>query len=150
LPGRALLTAYVARGYTDCLTAEVAGRVTLGEYITAFYSSLAFRPEQVLLRLIGKPSNRADAIALAAGAERFAAWTVEARGDDQILLCDFTGRTRSWLMVEQVAGGTRLYFGSAVVRQGGAAERGTFKALLWFHKLYARTLLRSAARALRG
>ena len=124
--------------------------MTLGEYITVFYSSLAFRPEQALLRLVGKPSSRADVTAVAAGAEHFAAWTVEARSDDQILLRDFMGRTRSWLMVEQMAGGTRLYFGSAMVRQSSPAERGTFKALLWFHKLYARTLLRSAAKALKA
>lgn len=44
---------------------------------------------------------------------------VEARGLDQLLLCDFLGHTRSWLMSVPVQASetscTRLYFGSAVV-----------------------------------
>lgn len=44
-----------------------------------------------------------------------AAWTVEARTADQVLLADMLGRTKSWLMVA-AAGSTaspltRLYFG---------------------------------------
>ena len=51
--------------------------------------------------------------------EKFAAWHVENRSENEILMCDFRGRTRSWLMVAPVStvsdARTRLYFGSAVV-----------------------------------
>ena len=84
-----------------------------------------------------------------------AAWTVEARGTDQLLLCDFQGRTRSWLMVTPGEHGhsTRLYFGSAVVarvdRRTGRSRMGWgFHALLGFHRLYSRALLRAAQRRL--
>ena len=71
----------------------------------------------------------------------------------QLLLGDFSGRTKSWLMAVHVQDGgspcTRLYFGSAVVparkSSGGRAGLGFFfTALLGFHKLYSRILLRSA------
>ena len=69
--------------------------------------------------LIGRGCNDADVRALASGeANAFAAWTVEGRTDTQLLVCDFVGLTRSWLMVgARLDGlsGTQLYFGSAVV-----------------------------------
>ena len=58
---------------------------------------------------------------------------------------------RSWLMVDPVGHGvTRLYFGSAVVpvtnaRTGSAGLGTAFVALLGFHKLYTRILLRAAS-----
>jgi hypothetical protein len=72
------------------------------------------------------------------------------------LLCDFLGRTRSWLMSGAGDGdsSTRLYFGSAVV-PNGVDESGKkhfgfgFHALMGFHKLYSRALLRSAASRLK-
>ena len=92
--------------------------------------------------------------------ESFAAWQVEGRTCEQLLMCDFQGRTRSWLMSTGIecAGkaGTRLYFGSAVVpaenaHSGRKTMGAIFVALLGFHKLYSRALLRAAAaRALRG
>ena len=75
---------------------------------------------------------------------------MEARGTDQLLLCDVGGSTRSWLMVEPVhAASTRLYFGSAVVpKHDKASSRKRmgfpFNALLGFHKLYSRILLGAA------
>lgn len=87
--------------------------------------------------------------------DTFAAWRVEGRAPGELLLCDFTGRTRSWLMVVAPTGGaspTRLCFGSAVVprRDGaGRARMGSlFTALLGFHKLYSRALLYAARRRL--
>ena len=73
-------------------------------------------------------------------------------------MCDFLGRTRSWLMVEAVDGGkaTRLYFGSVVVpKPNGAARKSSLGAsytlMLGFHKLYSRALLRAArSRLFRG
>jgi hypothetical protein len=84
---------------------------------------------------------------------RFAAWTVEGRTDSQIILCDFLGKTRSWLMCAPQPGGTRLYFGTAVLpRRVSAAGRvslgGAFRLMLAFHRLYAPALLSAAARRL--
>jgi hypothetical protein len=162
LPETALLRPYRDSGaYTDCLTCDVIGVVTLADYVTAFYTSAAFRPERVLLSvLLGMRSSDAEAAQLGTGAtDRFAAWTVEARDDDQILLCDYQSRTRSWLMVAPISGEravakTRLYFGTAITKidEGRAAQAlagFAFWALLWFHKAYARGLLWGAARRFR-
>ncbi len=157
LPPRALLARYTAdNGYTDCFTTALDRPVTLGELVEAFYTSWLFRLERAILAtLFACPSTDAEAAELAAGVrERFAAWTVEARADDQVLLCDLRGRTRSWLMVEATDGNvTRLRFGSAIVaahpqRRGRAALGAGFRALLGFHRLYSRALLGAAARRL--
>lgn len=147
LPGDALLHRYDARSdcYTDCYAAPV-GAPDLATCITAFYSTPLFGVERLVLRLAGHPSTGADITALAAGADQFAAWTVEDRSPDQILLRDVTGRTRSWLCLR--AG--QLYFGSAVLPpRPGAGLGPVFTALLPLHKLYARALLAAAARRLR-
>ena len=151
LPADALLGRYSKAGdFTDCRGVEVAHSVSLPELITAFYNSAAFRPERWLLGLLlGRGANAADVASLAAGStERFAAWTVEARLPDQLLLCDFQGKTRSWLMVEPLPQGTRLYFGSAVVTTRSGTDAFVFRALLGFHRAYSYFLLRSAAKAL--
>ena len=69
--------------------------------MTAFYTTWLFRLERWILRLaVARPSTDEEAHQLARGErEAFAAWSVEARAPDQLLMCDFTGRTRSWLMV---------------------------------------------------
>ena len=121
----------------------------------AFYTTAVFKLERLLLaRFVSKPSSDAQARQLAAGElNSFAAWDVEERRVDQLLMSDFRGRTRSWLMVAPGPGDgaatTRLYFGSAVVpivnRGSGEARLGfAFRALLGFHKLYSRVLLRAA------
>ncbi len=145
--------------YTDCYCLDLPGRVGQAEYIEAFYTTRVFKLERWLLaRFVGKPSSDAEAQALACGLrETFAAWSVEAKADGQLLLCDFRGRTRSWLMCAAMAGasaGTRLYFGSAVVPvrdpRNGALRLGiAYRALLGFHKLYSRMLLWAAAQRLR-
>ncbi|MEQ1490784.1 MAG: hypothetical protein ABL932_09590 [Terricaulis sp.] len=158
LPDGALLRAYVDRGaYTDCFATDVAASVSLAAFVEAFYTSAAFKCERFVLRwVVAKPSSDEDARRLARGeSEKFAAWTVEGRAADQLLVCDYLSRTRSWLMVEPIAGGTRLYFGSAVVPVGigsGRARLGfPFNALLPFHKLYAQVLLGAArGRVLKG
>jgi hypothetical protein len=152
LPEGALLRRYVAKGaYTDCFAVDVATSVSFAAFVEAFYTSAAFKCERfVLTWVVAKPSSDDDARRLARGeSEKFAAWSVEARAADQLLVCDYLSRTRSWLMVEPMAGGgTRLYFGSAVVPVGigsGRARLGfPFNALLPFHKLYARILLGAA------
>jgi hypothetical protein len=156
LPEQALLVKYARGvGYADCYSAEVARPVSHAEYVEAFYTSGLFKLERLLLAwFVSKPSTDAQAKELASGAAAtFAAWRVEERRADQLLMCDFSGRTRSWFMVTPVGSGrsafTRLYFGSAVVpvihEQSGQATLGfTFKALLGFHKLYSRALLSAA------
>lgn len=164
LPPKALLQAYgrEGAGYADCYCTELPSAVPLATFVEAFYTTPLFKVEANVLRWVAaKPSTDADARALAQGADTFAAWRVEGRTADQLLLADFTGRTRSWLMAEPLArpGGsaaTRLYFGSAVVPRGarhgnarGAMGFG-FHALLGFHKLYSRLLLRAACARLQA
>lgn len=119
-----------------------------------------FKLERLILRwFVSRPSTDGEARQLAEGKrDSFAAWTVEARAADQLLLGDFSGRTKSWLMVAAAtaagAPGTRLYFGSAVVPRRSAHPGKTrlgfvFTALLGFHRLYSRILLRSAVARLR-
>ena len=149
LPEDALIAAYEQSGaYVDCFTVQVAGDFSQAAYVEAFYTSGLFKLERLALALlIGKPSTDAEARALALGrSDRFAAWTVEARTADQIVNCDYQGVTRSWLMSRRGDGVTWLYFGSVVTsRSGGRPRGGVFKALLRFHQLYARALLRAAA-----
>lgn len=157
LPVGSLLGAYRhGGGFADCYVVQVPGTVSHADFVEAFYTSLVFRLERAILRLAGWPATDADARDLANGRrEAFSAWTVEGRAERQLLLADVTGRTRSWLMTAAVdaapagAGGTWLYFGSAVVPRrrasAGRQELGfVFRALLGFHKLYSRMLLRAA------
>jgi len=158
LPPEALLEKYQhGRAYADCYVTQITRHVSHAEYVEAFYTTPLFKLERLLLAwLVSKPSTDAQASQLAAGTvDSFAAWSVEARCEDQLLMCDFQGRTRSWLMVAPAEGesaaSTRLYFGSAVV-PARTARAGTdtpdlgwiFRLLLGFHKLYSRALLFSA------
>jgi hypothetical protein len=128
------------------------------QYVTAFYTTAVFKLERVILKwAVRKPSTDEQARQLAAGAlDGFAAWTVEKRSADQLLLCDFMGRTRSWLMVEPVLDGpgpaTRLYFGSAMTPRRESTSMGWgFSATVPLHQFYSRILLNAArARLLRG
>jgi hypothetical protein len=156
LPATALLRRYACEGaYTDCYTTQVAANVDLPRYVEAFYTTWVFRLERWILKwLVAKPSTDTDVQRLAhAQVDAFAAWSVEGRAPDQLLLCDFLGRTRSWLMVAPLDGarsnaGTQLFFGSAVVpvrdRSGKRRLGSTYSALLGFHQLYSRILLRAA------
>jgi hypothetical protein len=155
LPEHSLLFAYHARGdYTDCFTVDVASDVSQQRFVLAFYTSSLFKVERFILKwLVAKPSTDRQAGLLASGSiDSFAAWTVEDRKPNQLLVCDYQGRTRSWLMVEPITvghGATRLFFGTGVV---SATDRKTgrktmpllFRLLLGFHRRYARALLRSA------
>lgn len=154
-PAGALLDLYEHQGaYTDCYATQVPGDVDLAAHVEAFYLGRVFKLERHLLRLLARrPSTDAEARAVARGeAARFAAWHVEARTENQLLMCDMAGRTRSWFMVaptQDGSTGTRLYFGSAVVpvrdRATGQARIGwPFAALLGFHRVYSRVLLAAA------
>lgn len=157
LPQTALLRRYKdGCAYADCYVTEVAGAYSQAAFVEAFYTTALFKVERVILRwLAARPSTDVEAKQLAEGRiAAFAAWRVEGRHPDQVLLADFTGRTRSWLMVAPVPGAgadvrTRLYFGSAVVPRrhatSGRPSMGiSFHALLGFHRLYSRLLLRAA------
>ena len=156
LPEGALLSRYRESGdYTDCYFVDIDREVSHAEYIRAFYTTLPFKTERRILKwAVSKPSTDEEASLLAEGkADRFAAWYVEAKEGQQLLLSDFRERTRSWLMTEASNGSTRLYFGSAVVKERDpeTQERRmgkSFGLLLGFHRLYSRVLLSSARRRL--
>lgn len=156
LPENSLLHRYTLSGaYTDCYYMDVPCNISLSQYIHAFYTSPLFKIERSILSLIARrPSTDNDAEDLANDRiSKFAAWDVEDRSSNQLLLRDFMGRTRSWLMVSPLEAhgskGTRLYFGSAVVPKS-VSSNGTksfgvpFHALLGFHRLYSKALMRSA------
>ena len=161
LPVGALLATYRHAGaYTDCYAADMPGHISQADYIEAFYTTWVFKLERWLLALfVSKPSTDLQAQALAlAQTDAFAAWSVEARTDNQLLMCDFQRRTRSWLMSVPAPGdaatSTKLYFGSAVVpvrhAQSGRLKMGfVFRVLLGFHKIYSRILLGAAMSRLR-
>ena len=156
LPEGALLQRYAGGdGFADSYAAGIDREVSFATYVEAFYSTGVFAPEKLLLSMLGRRSSKEQLRAMARGEQdRFAAWTVEARAEAQVLLKDDTGRTRSWLHCEpRPGGGTRLYFGSAVVaradpRTGERRMGGGFNALLGFHRAYSRALLGAARKAL--
>lgn len=162
LPEGAFLAAYQADGsYADCYATAMAGTVSLEEFVAAFYTTRVFKLERLLLKwAVSKPSTDAEASQVASGSiATFAAWQVERRGDDQLLMSDFQSRTRSWFMVAPDTASnhtaTRLYFGSAVVpvtnpRTGNMAMDWLFRALLGFHKLYSAVLLHAALSRLKA
>ena len=155
LPADAFLHRYgQGGGYADCYVVETAGQIPLGAYVEAFYTTWLFKLERAVLSLAGRPSTDDQAKQLAAGtSSAFAAWSIETRAEDQLLMCDDTARTQSWFKVAPVPGAssrrTRLYFGSGVTpirhRATGRVTLGpVFRALLGFHKLYSRALLAAA------
>jgi hypothetical protein len=154
VPAHALLAAYGRDGgYADCYVTDIPRLVTHAEYVEAFYTTWLFKLERLILAcLVDKPSTDMEARSLAHGdRDVFAAWSVEGRAGNQLLMCDFQSRTRSWLMLEPGPASTRLYFGSGIVprvdRATGERRLGPgFRLLLGFHKLYSRALL-AAARA---
>ena len=156
LPDDALLRTYTNAGaYTDCYTTTVSDNVSLSDFIRAFYTTMPFRMERKILAwALSKPSTDEQADLLAeARTDEFAAWSVEGREANQLLMSDFKGRTRSWLRVDPEGhdhdSPTRLFFGSAVVpisdgETGEARMGATFHALMPFHRLYSQILLSSA------
>ena len=156
VPENVILARYRITGaYTDCYATEISGSIPLAEFIFAFYTTSLFKLERLILKwTVSKPSMDAQARQLANGEiESFAAWHVEDRNENELMMCDFPGRTRSWLMIVPVDTAsdtrTRLYFGSAVVpirnsKTGEPSLGLIFQALLEFHKVYSSLLLYSA------
>ena len=164
IPGNALHAHYATTGgHADCYAADVPAPVSLAAFVQAFYTSPLFRLERCILAVVlGMRSSDAKAKAVAVGeapfdrpgakgrdTARFAAWTVEARSECQLLMCDYQGRTRSWFMV-QPGEPTRVYFGTAIAASRGGHIPFAFRALMPFHRLYSRALLWSAVRGLRA
>jgi len=155
LPPDTLLQSYADRAdcFTDCFYVEIQGDVPFAQYAMAFYRTWLFRTEKWILdRTVKRPSDDGVLAAVANGSgQAYAAWDVEDRRADQLLLADVSGgRTRSWLMAKPMGDVTRLYFGSAVVPpREGAGLGPVFTALLGFHNLYSYGLLGACARDLR-
>jgi hypothetical protein len=158
LPDISLLYRYQIEGaYTDCYVTDIPGDISQAEYVEAFYTTPLFKLERWILSWLAfRPSTDEEANALAlAKRDKFAAWDVEDRNINQLLMCDFQGSTRSWLMSEPGESGesTRLYFGSAVVgktdKHTGEKRLGTiYRLLMGFHKRYSRALLKAAVKRL--
>lgn len=157
LPANAFLRRYVqSGGYTDCYVSQVSGPIQLRQYVEAFYTTWLFKAERTVLSWAGHSSTDADAAEVARGTSScFAAWRVEDRDEDQLLMCDATGRTRSWFKIANISSDkgmqTFLYFGSGITPvDSGSADRlsigPVFKLLTGFHKLYSRALLAATTR----
>jgi hypothetical protein len=153
VPANTMLDRYSTDGaYTDCYQTEVPVPIAFPDFIFTFYTTPLFKLERFILKLlVAKPSTDLQARALAEGScNKFAAWHVEGRSENEILMCDFRGCTRSWLMVVPLnASRTKIYFGSAVVqirdkRTGKQSLGFGFKSLLGFHKIYSVLLLHFA------
>ncbi|WP_374437720.1 hypothetical protein [Inhella sp.] len=136
--------------FADAYALPIPRAVSLADYVAAFYATPLFKLERGLIGLLlRRPARDADAAALGRGeCRQFSAWQVLDRNGQELLLQDQSGRTRSWLRVEPVAGGTRLVFGSAVLPRTGGGFGWGFRALLGFHEWYSRALLRAAAKHL--
>ena len=158
-PGSFLRACQSEGAYADCYYLDIDRKVTLSEFVAAFYTTCPFKAERTILKLaLGRTSTDLEASQLGRGeAEAFAIWNVENRSPNQILMKEFTGRTKSWLMVSGSETSaipiTRLFFGSAVIPKrhpGSKSKRkgARFHSLLWFHKLYSQVLLASAGRKL--
>jgi hypothetical protein len=150
LPETALLQRYAdSDEYTDCFATHIPVRSTLPEYVTAFYTTALFKAERRILTWASLPSTDEEARQLAQGTrDAFAAWTVEDRSDDQLLLIDVRQQTGSWFMHEALDSGSRLYFGSVVFKRKatpiGRELRWTYRSLLGMHRFYSRALLAAA------
>lgn len=151
LPETALLSRYAGRlgHHTDCFETNVNTPVSIGHFVEAFFNSPILRLERKLLSLFLPSSNDAQVHALAyGGGDTLSGWEVEDRNDQQLLLTVMGGGIRTWLMVEDANGTTRLLFGSAVIpRNAESAEPKIgwpITALMGFHKLYSRIVLAAA------
>ncbi|GJL95518.1 MAG: hypothetical protein DHS20C05_19230 [Hyphococcus sp.] len=159
LPLDAFLCSYAATEgcYTDCYSTDINHDIDLSEFVSTFYVTWLFKLERFILKYaVSKPSTDNEAHEVSNGqTDAFAAWTVEQRAENQLLMCDFADQTRSWFMVAPLLDSgqtaTRLYFGSAVVPKKVSENKKpsigfAFTIMLGFHKLYSRALL-SAAKA---
>ncbi|MBT8099879.1 MAG: hypothetical protein KJO82_09020 [Gammaproteobacteria bacterium] len=138
--------------YTDCFSTNLPVESSLPKFVEAFYTTPLFKAERLILKWLFSLSSTDEQARQVARGERdaFAAWNVEDRSDDQLLLIDVRERTGSWFMCVPQHESTVLYFGSVVFRTeetaAGRKMRWTYKSMLGLHRLYSRALL-SAARS---
>lgn len=144
---------------TDCFCIDLPRSATLEKYIFAFYTTGLFKAERAILSaVVRKPSTDEEALLLSQDkANSFSAWTVEHRSANQVLLRDFRGDTKSWLMVQPITTDSktfsRLYFGTVVVpkkvsKDGQKSVSYAFYLFGGLHRLYSRALLRAAYKKL--
>lgn len=157
LPDIALSVKYREKGaFVDCYYIDIPKEISLEKYIQAFYTTILFKVERGILSISTlKFASDKDAVQLSLGQTKdYSIWSVENRQDNQILLAEFTGKTKSWLMVQPRKNSmTRLYFGSVVVPKNlsdsGQASFGLlFHVLSKFHQIYSRALLKAATKKL--
>ncbi len=138
--------------YGDCFSLIAERRVSLTDFVFAFYTSPVFRIERFLLgAFAGAASSDTQAREVAEGsAAAFALWYVGERTATQLLMCDRYERTRSWFRVVPLdRDRTLLQFGSAVAASRGSRSEGAalglgFRLLMGFHILYSQALLHAA------
>ena len=155
IPMTALVKAYQGQPKTriDCYKIYADKLVNLEYFVGRFYRGRLFRIERALIsRFTGHPSSDKQLNdLLSATSKTFSAWTQSARNENQLIMCDYQGRTCSWFMVEPQDEGTSLYFGTVL------KPTQYFKGLEWLskpiftlflpaHGLYSRLLLGAAAK----
>lgn len=145
VPSGTLLARYVGQGwtYTDCYDCDVPHDVVFDDFVHAFYTTWLFRVERLILScVLRRPITDRDADMMLSGqSEEFAAWRVERRGENEILLCDKSLATGSWFGMQDLgAGRTRLMFGSVVVADE-APLHVAVRLILPIHALYSKALL---------
>ncbi len=119
--------------YRDCFVRNVPGQVSLSQFLERFYRSRAFRPEALILSLLGRNALGDRAGQLARGeTDQFGVWRVVERHDHQILLESRPTGTASWFAVEPADQGTILYFGSWVGNLDQSGWRALQKAHVWY------------------
>ena len=160
IPSHALSAKYLEEGaFVDCYYIEIPEEITLDKYIEAFYTTPLFKVERTILSIATfKSATDRDAAELSLGkSSSYSIWTVESRKSNQVLLCDFTRKTRSWLMVKTSKNEdsviSRLFFGSVVVpskvSESGHASFGLlFHLFSRFHLSYSKALLNAAYKKL--
>jgi len=142
--------------HTDCFSLSIRKTISIEDYVEAFYTSWLFKVERVILGfVVAKPSTDTQASELSMGKrEQFSAWNLEYRDESQVVLADFMGKTKSWLMIQNKGEAcTQLFFGSAVMPRynsdGSLGKPSLFFRLMGgFHILYSRSLLWAASRNL--
>lgn len=154
-----LVASFLEKGYADSYRTEVDGHISMEDYVYKFYTSPLFKLERFILKwLVRKPSTDTQAKELLEGnSNKFAAWTLEDRGEHELLMRDMADRTRSWFMVNHLGTKenpkTQLYFGTGISPSPKRKNRKSsigffFNALLPFHKVYSVLLLYFAKRQL--
>lgn len=152
LPDKSLLKTYahIKGCHTDCFSTEIQKHIDLQQYIAGFLTSPIFKIERWILSVaLQKLSTDQEASLLAENkVDQFSAWGVEARNDNQLLMADYSNKTRFWIMIEKSVEKetTKLHFGSAVLpnKEGVMPKAIWFRVLMKLHKLYSIILLWSA------